>query len=200
MQMRHVLALAAVLAIVACERSSDAPTQSQAPAGPVPAAPATPGPPPQRLAPVEPPAPGSPGGLPDDRTPVSEAPFTPDSAQGAGEVLQTYFASVAMGRYDDAYKLWGDGGRASGLSSDAFAQSFADYDSYNAQIGAPGRIEGAAGSLYVDIPVVVYGRRSNGAEVHESGTATLRRVNNVPGATPEQLSWRISSLKLKPSR
>ncbi len=38
--------------------------------------------------PVEPPAPGEPGALPDDRTPVSEARFTAESAQGAANVLQ----------------------------------------------------------------------------------------------------------------
>ncbi len=43
-------------------------------------------------APLNPPAPGEPGGLPDDRTPVLESPIDPKSAQGAGQVLQTYFA------------------------------------------------------------------------------------------------------------
>lgn len=45
-------------------------------------------------APLDPPAPGAPGGLPDDRTPVSEASFAPDSAQGAANVVQTYYALI----------------------------------------------------------------------------------------------------------
>ena len=98
---------------------------------------------------VTPPPPGSPGGLPDDRTPVSEAGFTPQSAQGAANVVQTYFALVADKKYPEAWALWSDGGKASGMAAKDFAASFDKYESYNAQIGAPGEIEGAAGSLYV---------------------------------------------------
>lgn len=48
-------------------------------------------------APLNPPAPGEPGGLPDDRTPVSEGKIDPKSAQGAGQVLQSYFALAEQG-------------------------------------------------------------------------------------------------------
>src|SRR4051794_5257122 len=66
----------------------------------------------QEPAPLNPPAPGTPGGLPDDRTPVSEAPFTPDSAQGAANVVQTYYALIGEGNYARARSLWADGGKA----------------------------------------------------------------------------------------
>lgn len=150
-------------------------------------------------APVSPPAPGTPGGLPDDRTPVSEAPFTPTSAQGAANVVQTYYALLGEHRYADAWKLWTQGGQGSGMSAEAFAASFAQYESYNANIGAPGQIEGAAGSLYVSVPVVIYGRRKTGEEVHQLGEATLRRVNDVPGSTAEQRAWHLFKIDLKPS-
>jgi hypothetical protein len=157
----------------------------------------------ETAAPVSPPAPGTPGGLPDDRTPISEAPFTPTSAQGsaqgAANVVQTYYALLGEHRYDDAWKLWTQGGQGSGFSAEAFAASFAQYESYNANIGAPGQIEGAAGSLFVSVPVVIYGRRKSGEEVHEIGEATLRRVNDVPGSTPEQRAWHIFKIDLKPS-
>jgi len=150
--------------------------------------------------PVQPPAPGTPGGLPDDRTPVSEAPFTPESPQGAANVVQTYFAHLGAKAYDKAWALWSDGGKASGhATAQAFAKSFDRYAQYDAQIGAPGRPEGAAGSLYVAVPVVIYGRLKTGAEVHEKGTATLRRANDVPGSTPEQRAWRITKIETKPS-
>lgn len=149
--------------------------------------------------PVAPRAPGTPGALPDDRSPVSEAPFTPTSAQGAADVVQTYFALVESGRYAQARALWSDGGRASGMDEAAFATSFADYESYHALVGAPGAIEGAAGSLYVTVPVQVYGRRKDGREVHALGEAILRRVNNVPGSSAEQRLWRIAKLNLSPA-
>jgi hypothetical protein len=151
------------------------------------------------LPPVSPPAPGEPGGLPDDRTPISEAPFTPTSAQGAANVVQTYYALLGEHRYDDAWKLWTQAGEGSGMTAQAFTASFDQYESYNANIGAPGQIEGAAGSLFVSVPVVIYGRRKSGEEVHEIGEATLRRVNDVPGSTPEQRTWHIYKIDLKPS-
>src|SRR3546814_4919783 len=61
---------------------------------------------------ANPPAPGEPGGLPDDRTPVSEAPFTPESAQGAASVVETYYALLEQGEYRKAWQLWSEGGKA----------------------------------------------------------------------------------------
>jgi hypothetical protein len=151
-------------------------------------------------APLKPPEPGTPGGLADDRTPVSEAPFTPTSAQGAANVVQTYFALVEQRKFADAYRLWSDGGRATGeATAEAFAGSFSRYSELHGQVGAPGRIEGAAGSLYVEVPVTTYGRTSGGQAEYRTGKAVLRRVNDVPGSTPEQRAWHIQSMPLKPA-
>ncbi len=148
------------------------------------------------LPPVEPPAPGTPGGLPDDSTPISEAPFTPTSAQGAADVVQHYVALIEQRRYAEARRLWGDDGPASGMDANAFAAGFARFSEYHAQVGAPGDIEGACGSLYVEVPVVAYGRLRSGAEYHKRGTITLRRVNDVPGSTAAQRRWHIASSDL----
>jgi hypothetical protein len=151
---------------------------------------------------VEPPAPGTPGGLPDDRTPISEARFAETSAQGAANVVQHYFALLEQRRYAEARRLWGDEGAASGMDAAAFAAGFARFSEYHAQIGAPGEIEGACGSLYVEVPVVAYGRLRSGAEYHARGTIGLRRVNDVPGSTPAQRRWHIagSDLEATPGR
>lgn len=148
-------------------------------------------------APLSPPGPGQPGGLTDDRTSISEAPFSQTSAQGAANVLQSYFALVEQGRYREAWRLWSDSGRSTGMSADAFAASFDDYGEYHANIGAPGRMEGAAGSLYVNVPVQVYGRLAGGEQFSRTGSAVLRRANDVPGSTAEQRKWRIASIELK---
>ena len=142
-----------------------------------------------------PPAPGELGGLPDDRRPLSEGPIAPSSGQAAAQVVQSYYALLESGREAQAWKLWSDGAPARAASAEAFARQFDRYADYHAQIGAPGRVEGAAGSLYVEVPVVIYGRLKSGAEIHESGTATLRRVNDVPGSTEEQRSWRIYKIE-----
>lgn len=148
-------------------------------------------------APLNPPAPGEPGGLPDDRAPLPEGPIDPKSPQGAGQVLQHYFALIEQGRYPDAWRLWSDEGRASGMRVGEFAASFSRYAEYHANIGTPGRPEGAAGSIYVEVPVQVYGRLKNGEQFTRSGTITLRRVNDVPGSTAEQRQWRIYKVDLE---
>ncbi|MEO7179101.1 MAG: hypothetical protein ABIW83_09670, partial [Allosphingosinicella sp.] len=147
---------------------------------------------------VQPPAPGTPGGLPDDRTPVSEAKFDPKSAQGAADVVQTYYALLEAGRYDAARRLWSGGGEASGRGEAEFAADFAPYSEYHAQIGAPGAMEGAAGSSYVEVPVVIYGRRKAGAAFHRKATVTLRRVNDVPGSSAEDRKWHIRTIAEAP--
>lgn len=150
------------------------------------------------LPPVEPAPPGTPDGLPDDRTPISEAPFSDTSAQGAANVLQTYYALIDEHRYLDAWRLWGNDGQASGMSAADFAASFDLYADYRAQIGAPGRIEGAAGSLYVQVPVALYGRLRSGEAFHGAGQATLRRVNDVPGSSAAQRRWHIEAIGIRP--
>jgi hypothetical protein len=148
--------------------------------------------------PVDPIAPGQPGGLPDDRTPISEAPFAPTSPQGAADVVQTYFALLGEKAYDRAWTLWAGDGTASDMSQAQFAASFGPYLQYSAQVGAPGRPEGAAGSSYISVPVQVYGRMKTGEPFHRRGEAVLRRVNDVPGSTPTQRLWRIARLDVKP--
>jgi membrane-bound inhibitor of C-type lysozyme len=152
----------------------------------------------QPMEPLDPPAPGTPGGLPDDRTPISEGSFTPDSAQGAGQVVQTYYALLEKGDFRQAWELWADHGAASGMSSADFAASFGKYSEYHANIGAPGEINAGAGQRYVTIPVQVYGRLKEGAKpFYMIGTMTLHRTE-VDGASAEQRKWRIRSTDIKP--
>jgi hypothetical protein len=144
---------------------------------------------------VEPPAPGTPGGFPDDRTPISEAPFTPESPNGAADVVQVYAASLGQKDYAKAYAQL----RNPPIGLVEFTQGFAKYHQYNMQVGAPGMPEGAAGSSYIQVPVLIYGRLKSGEVVNELGSATLKRVNDVPGSTPEQRLWRIEKIETKPT-
>lgn len=144
-------------------------------------------------APLNPPAPGTSGGLPDDRTPVAEpkGPIDPKSAEAAGQVVQSYGALIEQKRFSEAAKLWGDGAAAA-----AFAVPFKSASELHFQVGKPGDTEGAAGSIYLTVPVVLYGRMKSGGEFSRSGTATLRRVNDVPGATEKQLRWHIAQIEI----
>ena len=142
--------------------------------------------------PLTPPAPGTPGGLPDDRTSLEEpkGPINPKSAEAAGQVMQSYGALIEQKRFAEAAKLWGDAGAAA-----AFADQFKSAAEVHAQVGKPGDSEGAAGSIYITVPVVFYGRTKSGGQFNRSGTATLRRVNDVDGATAAQLRWHITQIE-----
>ena len=191
---------ASVLALAACNPQAPPTPPAQFPAS-VPEAPApAPSPVPTQdpNAPVEAPAPGTPAGLADDRTPISEAPFTPQSAQGAADVVQTYFALIGEKKYAQAWALWGDSGKASGMTAEQFAASFDKYSQYHGNVGAPGDLEGAAGSSYVEVPAIAFGRLKTGAQFNLKGPITLKRVNDVPGSTAEQRKWRIQTSGLKP--
>jgi hypothetical protein len=184
---RHYF-LAAAIACASCGTSSDNATQ---------AAPATenetPGVAPEAI------KPGEPGGLPDDRTPVAEGAIDAGSAQGAGQVLQLFGGLLEQRKFAEAYRLWSDEGRASGLTEAQFVAAYGKYAEIHSEIGAPGQMEGAAGSAYVDIPFRLYGKLQGGAPFNQVGTVTLRRVNDVPGSTEEQRRWHIYKADLQPT-
>ncbi|MBN8814017.1 MAG: hypothetical protein J0J06_01060 [Sphingomonas sp.] len=148
---------------------------------------------------LNPAAPGQPGGLADDKTPISETPLTPESPQGAAKVVQTYYALIGEGKYAEAWKLWGNGGQASGQSVDAFAASFAKYTEYRANVGAPGREDAGAGQRYVTVPVQPYARLKDGKAAYWIGSVVLHRTGDIDGATAEDQAWRIKSIDLKPA-
>jgi hypothetical protein len=142
--------------------------------------------------------PGEPGGLPDDRTPVAEGPIDAKSAQGAGQVLQLFGGLLEQRKFAEARKLWSDGGKASGMSEAEFIAAYDKYAEIHSEVGAPGQMEGAAGSAYVDIPFRLYGKLKTGGTFNMVGPMTLRRVNDVPGSTEEQRRWHIYQSGLKP--
>jgi hypothetical protein len=136
-------------------------------------------------------APGAAGGLPDDRTPLPEpkGPIDAKSAEAAGQAMQRYGALIEEKRFAAAEKLWGDPARAKGYSAMLRANR-----EVHLQVGKPGSSEGAAGSIYINVPIVLYGVDGGGRKFSRSGEATLRRVNDVPGSSAEQRRWHIESI------
>jgi hypothetical protein len=129
--------------------------------------------------------------------PVDSGTRAGDSAEDAASVIRAYYHAINERRYGDAYRLWDSEGAASGKSLDAFRDGFARTTEVGAVFGAPGLIEGAAGSRYVDIPVRITAVAADRGRQAFSGTYTLRR-SVVDGATPEQRAWRIYSAKIRP--
>jgi hypothetical protein len=144
--------------------------------------------------------PGTPGGLPDDRTPLEEpsGPIDPKSAEGAGQVVQRYGGLLEQRKVAEARKLWGDGGKASGLSEAQFIAAYDKYATIHSEVGKPTDMEGAAGSSYITVPFHLYGTLKGGGAFNMVGPLTLRRVNDVPGSTEAQRRWHIEKSGLKP--
>lgn len=148
-----------------------------------------------------PPAPGEVGGLPDDRIPLAErnanvTPSGPHSPQGAANVVQRYAALIEQRKFDAAFALWETD--SAGMSRAEFARSFDKYSEIHTLVGGPGLSDGAAGSIFIEVPMQIYGRLKDGGTFNLIGPVTLGRVNDVPGATEAQLTWRIRQSELRP--
>ena len=128
--------------------------------------------------------------------PDSSAPL-PDSAGDPAAVVRAYYAAIGARDFARAYALWSDAGRASGKSYADFARGFDETASVVATVDAPGRVEGAAGSRYVDVPVQISARQRDGSVQRFGGSYTLRRAV-VDGATAAQRAWHLYTSHIQP--
>jgi hypothetical protein len=144
--------------------------------------------------------PGRPAGSDSSSSPVSRPvpPSPSDSLATIGppDVIRGYYTAIRDRDFRRAYEMWAEGGTASGQTLEQFAAGFARTARVEVEIVGPERTEGAAGSIYAEVDVVVRARTTDGEDQRFEGTYTLRRVNDVPGATPEQLRWHIQSANL----
>ena len=146
---------------------------------------------PSARAPALPSEPGTPGGLPDDRTRLAEprGPIDPKSAEAAGQVVQHYGALLEQQRFKEAEARWSDAAGAR-----AFTSALRSHSEVHVEIGRPGDMGGAAGSVYVSVPVVFYGKLQSGDAFRRPADVILRRVNDVPGSTERQRRWHIDRI------
>lgn len=159
------LAGAVLLALAACQQSAETPAAEQAS---------------ESLAP-------SPEGSA-SATPAALASFSVlEERENPDRVLAWFSQQLADGKWDDAALAWRkgsmDGAKLKALMGDAPGPIFAF---------GHGEVEGAAGSLYYELPVTLV---ADGGKVTRQGTLTMKRVNDVPGAEDWQLAWHIERLE-----
>lgn len=118
------------------------------------------------------------------------APATPDPLQereNPDRVLAWFSQQITDGKWDEAALAWRkgsmDGAKLKALMGDAPSPIFAF---------GHGEVEGAAGSLYYELPVTLV---ADGGRLTRQGTLTMKRVNDVPGAEDWQLAWHIEKLE-----
>lgn len=193
----HSIVLAALLA-TACqgqqqsndtalaENSNVATGSADAPVGPVNSST------PQANA-VDPNVPPPPHMDPDAPPPPGE-----NTPQGAVRRALEYCDALATRRFGDAYRLWSDNGRASGLSEADFARKYANVNISDCQFSEAGEMQGAAGSIYIEVPTIMRGTTKAGTPLRIEGPIVLRRVNDVDGSTAEQRRWHVARAEFPP--
>ena len=145
-------------------------------------------------APDEQPAPAAP-----QERPIGPLPGAASSAEPApeqlavrddpdcGAVAEAYAAAIERGQFALAAEFWND----PVIDGERLKALFAGYVTPRIEI-ADLQQEGAAGSIYC----TVTGALSDASDprmVRRPGVIVMRRVNDVPGATAEQLRWTIRS-------
>lgn len=121
----------------------------------------------------------------------------PRSGEAAADVVRRYYSALHARDYSTAWQAWGDGGRPGQRYAD-FARGFARTRSTRVTIGALPPAEGAAGSIYQSVPVVVEAVLDDGARQRFAGDYVMRRVNGVDGASASQRRWHLESATLHP--
>jgi hypothetical protein len=116
--------------------------------------------------------------------------------KGARGVLLAWAHALERGDLDTAYAQWGADAQArSGMEATEHRQWWARFKTITIAV-SPGQMEGAAGSSYYTAPVAIVGKQRNGKPYRLEGAVTLRRVNDVPGATADQLHWHLEKVDL----
>ena len=124
--------------------------------------------------------------------PAKQVTAAPSESRDPAKVVIAWAKAMTVKDWSSAYLYWGDHGARSGLTPAQFAAKWGKLANPEFELH-PGTTEGAAGSLYYTAPIVLIdGQR------HVPGEIVLRRVNDVDGASAEQLRWHIESLTAGP--
>lgn len=128
--------------------------------------------------------------------PMAGCSPAPKSPQAAAAVVQRYYAALDARDFGTAWQQWGDNGPPNQTQA-TFAAGFAKTRSTSVTIGALVPGDAGAGSLYQPVPVTVDATLLDGSHQRFVGEYIVRRVNDVDGASADQLRWHIGSAKLQ---
>lgn len=176
------IALAAALHLAGCDRAPAPPASSSAPSAQTSSAPLA----------------------PEDAAPAPSVPAARLTGDLPGPAERDPVKAVAYWRaaleardWIAARSVFGDHGAQSGQTPEEFAAAWGQYRIVDVTVG-PGEQDAGAGSSYYEVPVTITGLTTANRPYHLAGRLTLRRVNDVDGATPEQLRWHIERSTLNP--
>lgn len=125
--------------------------------------------------------------------PDTSAPSDPADA------VRKYYAFLEARDFRRAYAMWGEHGLASKKTYEQFEEGFEHTAHTKVTVTGPVSIQGAAGSSYAEVRVRVEATTDEGRAQQFTGAYVVRRVNDVPGATAEQLRWHFDAARLEPA-
>lgn len=111
--------------------------------------------------------------------------------------LAFWGAAMEARNWARARSVFGEFGAQSGMSTRDFARAWDKYHVVDVTIGT-GVEDAGAGSSYYRAPVTITGLTQDAKPYRLTGHLTLRRLNDIEGATPEQLRWHIERSTLRP--
>lgn len=106
------------------------------------------------------------------------------SSRDCAAVAGAYALALGKKQFSAAAQAW-----AQPIGTDKLAMGYEKYGRPILKTGQT-REEGAAGSLFCEVTVTLRDG-DNPQTPLKQGTLAFRRANDVPGATPDQLRWRI---------
>ena len=125
-----------------------------------------------------------PSALGQSKLPPQVADFPALASKDCAEVAEFYLEAISSREYPQAALVWDD----PVIDAARLEAVFDDFREAQVELTEPS-VEGAAGTLYCTIG----GKLTDAARPDREGTLVLRRANDVPGATPEQLRWTLQS-------
>lgn len=111
--------------------------------------------------------------------------FAPSTDRDPAVVVAKWAKAVELKDWRTVRAYWGNGGEQSGMAGDAFEKRWGRLHDPHVTLGK-GEADAGAGSQFYTVPV----RIDDGGRAVQ-GTISLRRVNDVPGASAEQRRWHI---------
>lgn len=129
-----------------------------------------------------------------DLTPIPVTPEKERTETGARNVLIGFARAIELREYDQAWAMLGPAAKAE-WSKARFNGLFEGLEKITVAVPT-GTMEGAAGSSYYTSQATITATDKDGRPIRIEGPIVLRRVNDVPGATPDQLRWHIESADL----
>jgi hypothetical protein len=113
----------------------------------------------------------------------------------ARTAVEAYYAAIDARDYATAYRFWGDDGALSGKTEAEFAAGFAGTARVWVFTGPTAEPEGAAGSIYLTVPVRIEAETADGTRQRFAGSYVMRK-SEVEGAAA---GWHIQSAEVSTS-